>query len=333
MKKETIPQGNIRLKKELSSFDFRKEPFTILYHCWLDEDNGEQFTTLQLDELNLAQVHNQYRSKYGIPFVDEIKITREQYGLSATKMSEILGLGPNVYRNYENGEIPGIATGRLIQLAKDPVEFRKLIELSKNELEPHELERINKKVAAKLTGYDQLESLIEERLFGTKAPGNYSGYRIPSIEKLGAMAKYFALKLSPFKTKMNKLLFYADFFHYSKTGYSISGLTYMAITHGPVPKNYGGIYDRLHESGFIDIEEVEFDDYGGEKFVSKAGEPDMEIFTDSERQAIEAVAGKLGHLKTSSIIDVSHDELAWKNNIDKYGRISYDYGFELKHIE
>ncbi len=327
------PKGDVRLNKQLQSFDFRKEPFQIVYHTWVDNENGEEFTTRELDELNQAQVHNQYRSKYGIPFVDEIKMIREQYGLSAAKMSEILGLGPNVYRNYENGEMPSITTGRLIQLAKDPEEFRKLIELSSNELEEQEIERINKKVTSKLTGWDILDSLMEERLFGTRIPGNYNGYRIPSLEKIGMMAKFFAQKLEPFKTKMNKLLFYADFFHYSKTGYSITGMTYVAITHGPVPKNYGGIYDRLFDAGYVDIEEVEFDDYGGEKLLNHDGDPDMEIFSDTERQAIEAVEKKLGRLRTSNIVDISHDEAAWKQNIDKHGRISYDYSFTLQHIE
>jgi uncharacterized phage-associated protein/transcriptional regulator with XRE-family HTH domain len=328
------PKGNVSLKKEVRSFDFRKEAFHIVYHTWIDNDNGEEFTTQELDELNLAQVHNQYRSKYGIPFVDEIKLVRDQYGLSASKMSEILGLGPNVYRNYENGEMPSIPTGRLIQLAKDPEEFKKLIILSSNELEEHEYEKLNKKVTHKLTGWDLVNSLIEERLFGTKVPGIYNGYRIPSLEKIGMMAKYFALKLEPFKTKMNKLLFYADFFHYSRTGYSITGMTYVAITHGPVPKNYGSIYDRLSDAGFVEIVEVEFDNYkGGEQFLNADGDPDMGIFSETEQEAIHIVEKRLGRLKTMQIVDISHDEAAWQQNIDKYGRISYDYGFILQHIE
>lgn len=327
------PKGDVRLKKQLQSFDFRKESFQIVYHTWVDNENGEEFTTQELDELNQAQVHNQYRSKYGIPFVDEIKMIREQYGLSAAKMSEILGLGPNVYRNYEHGEMPSITTGRLIQLAKDPQEFWKLIELSSNELEKQEIDRISRIVTGKLSGWDKVDFLLEEQVFGARVPGNYNGYRIPSIEKIGMMAKFYAQKLQPFKTKMNKLLFYADFFHYSKTGYSISGVTYMAITRGPVPKNYGSIYDRLSEAGYVDIEEVEFGDYGGEKFLNHDGEPDLEIFSATERQAIETVEKKLGHLKTSDIVNISHDESAWLQNIDKNGRISYDYSFTLQHID
>ncbi len=327
------PEGNISLKRRPATFEFRKEPFHIIYHTWTDNENGEEFTTLVLDELNQAQLHNQYRSKYGIPFVDEVKMIRDQYGLSASKMSEILGLGQNVYRNYENGEMPSITTGRLIQLARDPTEFKKLIELSSNELESHELDRINKKVSSKLSGWDRSESIYEERVFGTKSPGNYNGYRVPILEKIGGITKYFASHLQPFKTKMNKLLFYADFFHYSKTGYSITGLTYVAIKHGPVPKNYGSIYDLLSDSGYLEMKEEEFEGFGGERLLCHNGDPDMELFTSNERFAIETVTTKLGHLKTADIVNVSHNELAWQQNIDSHGRISYDYGFMLQHIE
>jgi transcriptional regulator with XRE-family HTH domain len=324
--------NNLQLQKKIYQLEFRKENFQIVYHNLLNTKTGEEFTTDELDDLNIAQVHNQYRSKYGIPFIDEIKAIKEQYGLSAAKISEILGLGPNVFKNYENGEMPSIATGRLIQLAKDPEEFKKLIALSKNELEPHELERINKKVAAKLSGWNQFDHKLEEYLFGPKIPSEHNGYKIPAMEKLGMMVKYFAQQLQPFTTKMNKLLFYADFLHYSRTGFSITGLTYIAITHGPVPKNYGGIYDRLFESGFVALEEVDFNDFTGEKFTNQDGEPDMELFTPTERKAIVDVEQQLGKLKTNQIVDISHDEFAWRQNIDDFGRISYDYGFVLKGV-
>jgi uncharacterized phage-associated protein/transcriptional regulator with XRE-family HTH domain len=324
--------SQLRLEKKLEKLEFRKEEFTIVYHHLIDTKTGEAFTNDELDNLNLAQVHNQYRSKYGIPFTDEMKAIREQYGLSASKMSEILGLGPNVYRNYEHGEIPSLSTGRLIQLIKDPEEFKKLIELSKNDLEKNELERIHKKVDAKLTGWNVFEQQLEEYLFGPKLPSEHNGYRIPAMEKLGMMVKYFAQQLQPFTTKMNKLLFYTDFLHYSRTGYSITGLTYIAITHGPVPKNYGGIYDRLFEHGFVEIEEVDFNDFSGEKFKNHDGAPDMELFTETERKAIVDVEQQLGKLKTNQIVDISHDELAWKQNIDSQGRISYDFGFVLNNI-
>ena len=93
--KSPFTGGEAILKKELRTMNFRKEPFEIWFRFYKCKDSGEQFTTDELDTVNTNQVYNQYRAKYGIPFPDEIKAIREQYGLSAHKMSEILGLGTN----------------------------------------------------------------------------------------------------------------------------------------------------------------------------------------------------------------------------------------------
>ncbi len=53
------PEGNLTLKRQIKSFEFRKESFNIFYHSWVDEDDQEEFTTPELDELNLVQLHNQ----------------------------------------------------------------------------------------------------------------------------------------------------------------------------------------------------------------------------------------------------------------------------------
>jgi transcriptional regulator with XRE-family HTH domain len=327
-----MTNNSLQLQKKIDTVEFRKEKFQIVYHNLVNPISKEEFTNEALDELNLAQVHNQYRSKYGIPFIDEIKAIKEQYGLSAAKISEILGLGPNVYKNYENGEMPSVTTGRLIQLAKDPQEFKKLITLSKNDLEPHELDKINKKVEAQLQNWNDFDQKLEEYLYGPKIPSQHNGYKIPAQKKLGTMVKYFAQQLQPFTTKMNKLLFYADFLHYSRTGFSITGLTYIAITHGPVPQNYGSIYDRLFKTGIVALAEVDFNDFTGEQFINTGNQPDLELFTPSELKAITDVEQQLGNLKTNQIISISHNENAWQQNVDDFGRISYDYGFELKVV-
>ena len=55
-------------------------------------------------------------------------------------------------------------------------------------------------------------------------------------------------------TKMNKLLFYADFIHYKNHGYGINSITYKALPFGPVPEHWGTLYSSLPG---IDMEEFE----------------------------------------------------------------------------
>lgn len=327
----TVP--TITVKKEVKPFTFRGEVFEIVYHYYIDDETGETFTTTELDELNIIQVQNHYRAKYGIPFVDEIKAIREQYGLTAAKMSDILGFGTNGYKNYENGEIPSIPHGRYIQLIKDPKEFIKLIELNRNEFEADEIEKVSKKVKQSLSGWNQSDKMEENYIFGNTTPNEFNGFKKPSLEKVGNMVALFSKALQPFTTKMNKLLFYADFLHYSKKGYSISGLNYIAITHGPVPKKYGTIYSSLYEKGVIDIELVDFGEgIEGERFIAKGKNADLEKFNDFEIEILNEVIATLGNKNTRTIVNISHDEYAWKHNVEEKGLISYQYSFSLIHV-
>ena len=125
--KSPFTGGNVSLRQENSELVFRKEKFRYTYLYYECEDTKEHFTTTEIDELNLAQVYNQYRIKYGIPFPDEIKQIREMYDLSALKMSEILGFGDNQYRLYESGGMPSEANGKVLNLIKDPAIFETFV--------------------------------------------------------------------------------------------------------------------------------------------------------------------------------------------------------------
>jgi hypothetical protein len=38
-------------------------------------------------------------------------------------------------------------------------------------------------------------------------------------------------------------------------------------------------------------------------------------------------------LTTKQIVEISHQEPAWQDNIDEYQRISFEYGFDLRNID
>ena len=62
---------------ENRTWNFRGEQYEYVHAAWLCADTGEKFTTDDLDDAGFAQVTNQYRAKYGIPFTDEIVAVRE----------------------------------------------------------------------------------------------------------------------------------------------------------------------------------------------------------------------------------------------------------------
>lgn len=335
--KSPFTNGDTKLLKESRALSYRKDLFEISYHYYLCVDTDEQYTTAEIDTLNLNQVHNKYRAKYGIPFIDEIVNIRVKYGLSAAKMSDVLGLGTNIYRNYETGEMPSVATGRLIRLAEDSNEFMKLLEMSRNVLEQQEYERVKKKIDHSQNKEETLENSWGSWLLGNKYPNINNGYRVPNLEKIGNMVRYFAQQNSPFTTALNKFMFYTDFGHFKKHGHSISGLYYKALPKGPVPENYGGIYNHIVNNRFAKVEEKDFGEFVGEMFVSidskVAFSPIDGPFSETEISMMEKVSEMFKGLSTKTIVNMSHDEPAWKDNIGAYNRISYEYGFELINID
>jgi putative zinc finger/helix-turn-helix YgiT family protein len=333
--KSPITGKEMKLTKERRSMDFRKETFEIVFHYYKCEVSGEQFTTTALDEVNMNQVFNQYRDKFNIPFPDEIIRIREKFGVSAAKMSEILGFGVNSYRQYEAGEMPSVANAKLIQMADDPKRFIDMVELCGTLDEKAKTKLIQK---AQLLAEEKKRNIFnlnfKEYLLGNHLADIYSGYRNPNFEKFTEMVVYFSDKLSPFKTKMNKLLFYADFLMFKQSCFSISGVRYKAIDMGPVPNNFQSIFEYLANKDEIDIYTTEFPNgYTGEQFKARKDRKfNAELFTENELETLEKVATVFKETSTSDIIELSHLEEAWKKNAKEKSVISYEYAFELDHI-
>ncbi|MCC5938303.1 MAG: DUF4065 domain-containing protein [Lunatimonas sp.] len=333
--KSPITGQEMTLTKERRSMDFRKETFEIVFHYYKCEDSEEQFTTTSLDEVNLNQVYNQYRDKFNIPFPDEIIRIRKKYGLSAAKISEILGFGVNTYRQYEAGEMPSVANAKLIQMVDEPKIFIEMVELCATLDENTRNKYIQKaQLLAEQKKRNTFNLNFKEYLLGNHLADIYSGYRNPNFEKFTEMVVYFSDKLSPFKTKMNKLLFYADFLMFKQSCFSISGVRYKAIDMGPVPNNFQSIFEYLANKEEIDILTTEFPNgYTGEQFKArKSRKFNADLFAENELETLERVATVFKETSTNDIIELSHLEEAWKRNAKDKSQISYEYAFELTQI-
>ena len=321
----------MRVVYEPDTMTFRGEKFDCIYTSYRDDESGESFTTTESDSAWWNQVTNQYRAKYGLPYTDEIIDVRKRYGVSAAKMSQILGIGVNQYRLYEQGEVPSVSNGRMIRSVMNPKVMLEMVESSKNEMSKSEYERIVSKVKAVIAESEayKLEQYETKRLFSVPR-GAENGYAQISIDRLKNILLFFISKGNGvFFTKMNKLLFYADFMAYRVTGKSVSGLAYKAIAHGPVPMRWDRIYSFFDE---IDQEIVQFSDgREGTKLVSKLS-PDMAEFSDDELRILEYVSQRFKNETPTQISETSHEEEAWKKYKDSDKLISFEMAFTLKAI-
>ncbi len=324
--KSPFTGGEVIRQSFEQELEFRGETFTINYNNYKCVDSGKEFTNREIDELNMRLLYSAYREKHNIPFPEEIKAIREKYGINQTKMSTILGFGPNTYRIYENGDIPQLANAKLISLASNPSGFISLVQECDGLKETQKEKYIKK--AKEITTDPQT---LENWMFSNQDPSELTGYKTPSIDKVNAMVAYLALNTYIFKVKMNKLLFYSDFQHFKDYGYSISGASYQAIQMGPVPHRYGTLFEVGADKEAFSIELVKFGDKEGERFISTPDSYALNLLSDDEKKTLEYVKESLGSVKTEDLIKISHEELAWLENEAEKKLIDYNYAFKLKY--
>ena len=156
-----------------------------------------------------------------------------------------------------------------------------------------------------------------------------NGFAQQSLTRLKNIMLYIiGLCGEVFYTKMNKLLFYADFMAYRTSGYALSGLSYKAIDYGPVPERWDRVYSQFDE---ILQEPRSYGDKEGSVLTTTA-KADLSIFTPEELLFLEQVCARFADCTSSDMTRISHEESAWIDYVRGYERISFESAFKLKAI-
>lgn len=317
----------MRVVYEPGTETYRGEKYNFTYISFLDDANGESYTTTESDGIWLSQVTNQYRERHGIPYTDEIIALRERYGLSAAKMSTIFGFGVNQYRLYEDGEVPSESNGKMIRGAMNPRVFLDLVRSSRNQLSEREFDKITvnvEKVIAESLAWKS-EIWVSDRLFRSDR-GLRNGFAPQSTLRLKNLLLYVLGKMGEvFQTKMNKVLFYIDFLSYRERGMAISGLAYNALDYGPVPQRWDRVYSAFDE--VIPLPRLVHDQESIALTTNDVA--DMSCFSGQELAVIDYVCGKMKDLSAHDISELSHREPAWQNHLHQNETIPYAEAFSL----
>ncbi len=326
--KSPFTGGETILKSERREIVFRKETFSYIAQFYECVDTKEQFTTTELDEVNIGQVYNQYRVKYGIPFPDEIKGIRELYGLSAAKMSEILGFGANQYRLYENGEMPSEAVGKTLGSIMESEVFMLYVKSSRYQLSEAEYEKIHAKLNNVINR--DFEANRAALRFNCEKRSSLNGYAPQSYEKIKNVILFYIKELgSIFSTKMNKLLFYTDFYSYKTRGVGITGLAYRAIQFGPVPIKWNVLYSLIEG---VETEIVPFNNGNAGERLLTSEHANLSALTSKELEILNTIIEKFANCTSTEISAISHKEDAWINYYGKSQAIDYSEAFTLRAL-
>ena len=312
---------------EDDTWEFRGEKYPYVHIAFRDDESGERFTTTESDTICYEQVSNQYRDKYGIPYTDEIIALRDRYGLSAAKMSLILGFGVNQYRLYEMGEVPSESNGKMIRSAMNPRVFLDLVRSSRHQLTDKEFAKITARAeeVIKDAGAWRDEQRAVSQLFRS-GRGIENGFAPQSTVRLKNLLLYLLNQMGDtFQTKMNKVLFYIDFLSYRERGMAISGLAYNAIEFGPVPQRWDRVYSAFDEI----VQELRMVKDQESVALTSETKADMSCFTEKEMAIIDTVCKKTKRLNAHGISELSHGEPAWQNHLHQPGTIPFAEAFSL----
>lgn len=261
---------------------------------------------------------------------DKIKEIRTKLQLSQAQLAALLGLGVATLNRYENGAEPTPAHAGLLQGLADPITLARLLKGKESSL--------GSEVHARLLYYTSTQvsqaglSRLED-LYSQEKDSALNGGRAFSANRLKQLVLFFT-KNGEWKTKLNKLLFYADFLSFKELRKSLTGTKYVVGYYGPIPDNHEFIYASLLESGALQAKE-EFKNESGdpvEKLVTREGLR-LDVFNSKEQVLIKFVFDFFNEMSAKEIADYSHDEAAYRAH--SLGQaISYKFAQRLRlHID
>lgn len=116
------------------TYPVKGEDITIEAHVRFCDRCGTDMWDEKLDAKNLLDAFAEYRKRHSLLQPEDIRATREKYGLSQTAFARVLGMGDKTITRYENGSIPDAAQNNLIMLVEQPSDFLRLLEQSKDKI-------------------------------------------------------------------------------------------------------------------------------------------------------------------------------------------------------
>ena len=315
--------GLVRGQQELS---VRNEPIAVDMEYYKCAECGEEFLVPDLENDPLEMAYCVYRAKHGMLQPQEIRDFRHKYYLTQSELARLLGLGGATISRYETGKLQDETHDTLLRLVMDPEKLRGIVSNSVGVFSEVKKNRVlNALKESEEPKVNSLERFITLN-FQDYDPDENSGFKKFDIDKFLNAVLYFC-KGGVIKTKLNKLLFYADFKHFKEYTVSITGARYARIPFGPAPSEYDLYYPILLRQDAIDVEEIEYPHFTGEKYVAKK-EPNLNIFSESELRILASIKEHFKDYNASEISKCSHQEKGYQDTQMGHN-ISYVYASSL----
>jgi len=317
----------VKIKEAEEIFKVRGEPISVLSKVAICTSCGKELVDEELESENFEGAYRKYRKRHGLLSPREIRGIRERYGLSQRALAKLLRWGEVTINRYENGAIQDKVHDDMLRFIVNPRNMREVYERNADALPAQRIKRVQERIEAALQG--EVEAEFEQslqRVLDVREPSEMNGFRRFDLDKMQNLILFFASSVShAFKTKMTKLLWYADVLCFNYTSRSITGSPYLAYKLGPVPDNYDLIFGDMQRRGVIDVQEEVFEmmrigeQFCGERIVTRQGY-DPEAFSPDELCCAERVAKEFKDLSATATVKRAHQEVAYKRVYEEEAR-------------
>lgn len=287
----------------------------LYYRC---PKTGEEFETSDSPYDPYADAYRQYREKNHLLSPEEIRAFRHEYELTQKELSDLLGWGAVTLSRYENGSLQDEAHDNLLQLIRDnPDSFLKQIERNSDALSEDKKQRITSILKGKRGTRETTLECVDRKLSAVE-PGIFNGFKRFNIEKFMGAVEFFCSGEGIYRTKLNKLLYFADKLHFQKYSVSLTGAQYAHAPYGPVPNKYKTLIGIMEDAlSILESQEITFpgQDYTGE-IVKSASEEHLNSLSVDEMKTLKDILEKYCGISSLKLSEISHLESAYQYTRD-----------------
>ncbi len=315
-----------KIVNRLETFTILGENIEIETKVMVCVECEEEIFCEELDTQTLNDVYNEYRRIHKLLLPEEIKKIREQYGLSQRGFAKLLNWGDKTICRYENGSIQDKAHNSILLLLREPENMRKYIMENELAIDDKQKKKLLERIDALETGANVVEAESEHTRIDT--PCEENGFKVFDYDKLCAMVLYFACESQELlKTKLMKLLNYADMVFYKENGVSMSGLKYIHLPYGPVPENFDLLLGKMAADDVIHIDVLYNNGYEKHRIIPDA-DASNDVLCEAEISVLKRIFDKFKEFGSVEISNYSHKEKGYTQT--RQGQIiSYKYAKDI----
>lgn len=223
---------------------------------------------------------------------ENIKILREQHGITQQKLADLLSLSRPTVSQIEIGERK-LSADELIKLADI---FNISVEY--------------------LLGLKREPKIIIKKTERKEKPKYQVRINVPqkNIKKFKEVLLYILNKVGSKpnigETVLYKILYFIDFDFYEKYEEQLIGATYIKNNYGPTPVEFRKIVEKMIDDGEIIKVESTYFEYPQTKYlpVRKA---DLAKLKANEIELIDNILHRLSDMNASQISEYSHNDVPW----------------------